>query len=378
MRPESQQHCSAFRMPAEWEPHESTWITWPHDPEIWPNDLSEVQAGFARMVAALARSELVRINVWDAAEEEQARQLLQAHGVRGNVQFHHVPTNDEWCRDYGAIFVVQSAGDNAAPAGQARAAPSLAATCWRFNSWGDKFPPYNLDAQVARRMAETIGVPCLDGGMVLEGGSIEVNGEGVLLTTASCLLNPNRNPHLTRRDIEEKLGALLGIKQVVWLKGGLLDDRTDGHIDNVARFVSPDTLVAPLEDDPTRQNYGPLQENVVVLQSMVNQRGEPFRVVPLPTPPRLIVEGQEAPASYANFYIANRVVLVPCFHHENDQRAMETLRRCFPDREVVGVDALAIIQGEGAFHCLTQQVPAFPWEPIPDPCPLFRGERRAR
>lgn len=352
------QGTDRIRMPAEWEAHQATWISWPHDPEIWPNDLQAVQEGFVQMVAALAASETVRINVQDERGEEHVRTLLERHGVRGDIRYHHILTNDEWCRDYGAIFVLRYPDTNRnEPHGQT-GDPTLLATCWAFNSWGDKFPPYDDNARVAKQMAEALGVAWCEGGMVLEGGSIETNGRGILLTTESCLLNPNRNPHLTRAAIEARLREALGVTHIGWLRSGLLDDRTDGHIDNVARFVAPDTLVVPVEQDPHRKNYAVLQENLATLRTLGTQWGIPLHLIPLPTPPAMYLGEMEIPASYANFYIGNRVVLMPCFAHRHDQQAKAILQSCFPEREVIAIDARAIIPGEGAFHCLTQQVPS--------------------
>jgi agmatine deiminase len=336
-------------MPAEWEPHQATWLSWPHDAAMWPVPLERVQRAYARMVAALARSETVRLNVNDAAMEAHARAVLAEMGAAGDIRFHHIPTNDAWCRDHGAIFT--TCAD--APPG----VPRLLALNWEYNAWGGKYPPYDLDNAVPPQMARALGVPCVAGGMILEGGSIDVNGAGLLLTSEACLLNPNRNPHLSRAEIEQRLCAMLGVARVLWLADGIVGDDTDGHVDDMARFVAPDTVLAAVEDDPADANYAPLRENLERLHAMRDQHGRPLRVLTLPMPPAQYHEGERLPASYANFYIANRVVLLPTFDDPRDAQARAVLERCFPGREVVGIDCRDLILGLGAVHCLTQQVP---------------------
>jgi agmatine deiminase len=333
-------------MPAEWEPHQATWLSWPHNRDTWPVRLEPTQRAYARMIAALACSETVHLNVNDAAMAAHARVLLAEAGARGDIRLHHIPTNDAWCRDHGAIFTTCAA------------APRLQALNWEYNAWGGKYPPYDLDNAVPPQMAQVLGVPCVAGGMVLEGGSIEVNGAGLLLTSEACLLNPNRNPHLSRAEIEQRLCAALGVQRVLWLADGIVGDDTDGHVDDTARFVAPDTVVAAVEDDPADANYAPLRENLARLHQMRDQHGRPLRVLTLPMPPAQYHQGERLPASYANFYIANSVVLLPTFDHPRDAQARAVLQQCFPGREVVGIDCRDIILGLGALHCLTQQVPA--------------------
>lgn len=349
-------------MPAEWEPHAATWLSWPHNQETWPDNLPQVQHAYAHMVAALARSEPVHINVNDAAMETQARACLREVGAAGTIRFHHIPTNDAWCRDHGAIFVVSTAHENPHTTPDAtdtshNAAMTMAAINWGYNAWGGKYPPFDLDNQVPLHMAEALEIEVLDGGMILEGGSIDVNGEGLLLTTESCLLNPNRNPHLGREEIEQRLCALLGVQQILWLGDGIVGDDTDGHIDDITRFVAPDTVITIVENDPSDANYAVLRDNLARLRTLRDQHGRPLRIVELPMPPALVYDGQRMPASYANFYIANRVVILPFFNHPTDQRAQQILQLVFPRHEVVGVDCSDIIVGLGAVHCLTQQVP---------------------
>jgi agmatine deiminase len=332
-------------MPAEWAPHRATWLSWPHKEASWPGKIDRVWPIYAQAVAALARSETVHINVADAAMEAQARAFLAEAGATGDIRFHHFPTNDAWCRDHGAIFVLRE---------EDRA---LAATDWGYNAWGDKYPPYDLDNQIPARMAEYLGVPRFEGGMILEGGSIDVNGAGLLLTSEACLLNPNRNPDLSKAQIEQRLRDFLGVQNILWLGDGIIGDDTDGHIDDISRFVTPDTIVTAVEDDPQDENYPVLQENLKRLCAMTDLAGRPLNILKIPMPPPVIYEGQRLPASYANFYIANRVVLLPTYNHPNDVRAAAVLQRCFPDRAIVGIDCTDIIWGLGAWHCLTQQVP---------------------
>lgn len=343
-----------YRMPAEWEPHQATWLSWPHNPETWPGKLPLILPVYARMVATLARSETVHINVNDAAMEEQARALLREAGAWGDIRFHHFPTNDAWCRDHGAMFVRRTTDDRSEASDQA----GIAAVDWDYNAWGGKYPPFDLDNQIAARMANALGVPRFVGGMVLEGGAIDVNGAGLLLTSEACLLNPNRNPQLSRAQIEQRLCEMLGVDMILWLGDGIVGDDTDGHVDDLARFVAPNTVVTVVEEDPADENYAVLQDNLARLRTMRDLQGRPLKIIPLPLPPAVVYQGQRLPASYANFYIANRVVLLPCFNHPNDRRAQRILQECFPDREVVGIDCTDLIWGLGAFHCLTQQVPA--------------------
>jgi agmatine deiminase len=335
-----------YRMPAEWMPHQATWLSWPHKAESWPGKLEAILPIYAQAVAALARSEPLHINVNDLDMEIHARELLVAAGATGSIQFHRFPTNDAWCRDHGAIFVVRDE------------APRLAATDWDYNAWGGKYPPHNLDDEIPRQMAAHLDAPCFPAEMVLEGGSIDVDGQGLLLTTEQCLLNPNRNPSLDRAAIEQRLCAFFGVERILWLGEGIAGDDTDGHIDDIARFVAPGVVLAAVEEDPQDENYAPLQENLARLRSMSDLAGRPLSILSMPMPPPIMHEGQRLPASYANFYIANSVVLLPTFNHPNDQRAQAVLQQCFPDRQVIGLDCTEIVWGLGAWHCLTQQVPA--------------------
>ena len=338
-------------MPAEWSPHQATWISWPHNAETWPEGLAEVERVMADAVAALSTGEIVRINVRDADHGYHVQRLLSGRVAPRRVLLHPFPTNDAWCRDHGAIFVTRPA----------EAGDPLLALDFAYNAWGGKYPPYDLDNAIPGRMSAALGVPRLPVDMVLEGGSIEVNGAGMLLTTEQCLLNPNRNPGLDRAGIEQRLRGLLGVTQVGWLGDGIVGDDTDGHIDDLARFVAEDAVVTVVEQDPADANYAALKDNLERLSSLTLPDGRPLRVTELPMPPPLVdPERDRLPASYANFYIGNRVVLMPTFDCPADEEAAAVLARCFPGRRIVGLDSRQLVVGLGSFHCLTQQVPATP------------------
>lgn len=338
-----------YSMPAEWEPHRGTWLSWPHKEASWPGKFGPVPGIFARMVQHLADREEVHINVAGPAMEQEVRRLLADRGAgSGNVFFHYNPTNDAWCRDHGPIFLQRG------PAGSREEA----VVDWAFNAWGGKYPPFDLDDVIPTRIAGEYGLPVFSPGIVMEGGSVDVNGRGTLLTTEACLLNPNRNPTLDRQAIEGYLRDYFGVSHILWLGDGIAGDDTDGHVDDLTRFVDPRTVVTAVEDDPGDENYEPLQANLERLRGMCDQDGRPLRVVPLPMPRALYHEGQRLPASYANFYIANRLVLLPTYDPERDDQARAVLQSCFPDREVVGIDCTDLVWGLGAFHCVSQQWPS--------------------
>jgi agmatine deiminase len=336
-----------YRMPAEWEPHAATWLSWPRRDGIsFPDSYDRVMPVFAKMVDALADSERVHINVCDSAHENDVKAILSRSGARAShVKFHRFPTNEPWCRDHGPIFITRAE------------APSLAITDWDYNSWGWKYPPFDDDDVVPSWVAEEYSLPIYRPGMVLEGGSIEVNGRGTLLTTTSCLLNANRNPELTQADIEQRLKDFLGVKNVLWLGDGIEGDDTDGHIDDLTRFVSPHCVVTVAEEDESDANFQPLQDNLAALHAMSTEDDAPLEVQQLPMPHRIVRDGLRLPASYANFYIANKVVLLPVFADAHDKWAIAVLEKAFPDRKVLPIDCRELIWGLGAFHCLTQQQP---------------------
>lgn len=332
-------------MPAEWEPHEATWLSWPHNADTWPGRLERIPAVFAEIVAALHEDEEVRISVTDDALETSARRALRERGCESNVRFFHVPTNDAWARDHAPIFVHDENGD-------------VVALDWGFNAWGGKYPPWDLDDAVPARIASALGLPAIRPGMILEGGSIDGNGAGSLLTTESCLLNPNRNRDLGRAEIEERLRRHLGCEQILWLRDGIAGDDTDGHIDDISRFVSPRTILTMIEEDPADPNYRVLLENLRALYDFRNPAGEPFEIVTLPMPAPVRYRGERLPASYANFYVGNGAVLLPVFGDPRDDVAIETLARLFPDRRIAPLRCEDLVIGLGGVHCVTQQQPA--------------------
>ncbi len=341
-------------MPPEWAPHLACYLVWPHNPDTWPGKFELIPPLYARMVAAIASFEPVRLMVKDEAAMPEVLELLQdaAGGddaIIRNVEAFLLPTNDSWARDHGPIFVNRIApGDG----------PKQIALDWRFNSWGEKYGAYDLDDVVPQRLARRFGFEVIEPGIVLEGGSIDANGAGTLLTTESCLLNKNRNPDLSRADIEDYLKTYLGVTNLLWLGDGIAGDDTDGHIDDLARFVAPDTIVTVVEDDSADVNYKPLQENLTRLKSMRDQDGRPFRIETLPMPPPVIYDGTRLPASYANFYIANGGVVMPTFECSADRVAASNLERLLPGRRVVGVPSTDLVWGLGSVHCLSQQHPA--------------------
>lgn len=341
---------AGYRMPAEWSSHQATWFSWPHNVDTWGAHLPDVERVLADAVTALTRGETVRINVRDADHGYHVGKLLSGRAPADRIVLHQWPTNDSWCRDHGAIFVTRSASEGV----------PLLALDFGYNAWGGKYPPWDLDNGIPARMATALGVPVRPVDMILEGGSIEVNGAGTLLTTEQCLLHPNRNPNLRRDDIELRLRGLLGVQQIIWLGDGIVGDDTDGHIDDLSRFVSVDTVVTVMEQDPADPNYAALVDNRERLAAVRLPDGRPLNVIELPMPAPVLRDGERLPASYANFYIGNKVVLLPTFDCPTDEEAAATLARCFPGRRIVGLDCRDVVVGLGTFHCLTQQVPASP------------------
>ncbi|MBV8141239.1 MAG: agmatine deiminase family protein [Verrucomicrobia bacterium] len=337
--------AQGYRLPAEWEPHEATWLSWPRREGIsFPDAYDEVMPVFVQMVDALRGSEKVRINVKDEEHERDVRLLLKNIDT-SHVGYFHIPTNEPWCRDHGPIFVKRATD------------PRLAIVDWNYNAWGGKYPPFDLDEVVPTRIAEQLGLPVFYPGLVMEGGSFDANGSGSLLTTASCLLNPNRNPGKSKIEIEKSLRDHLRVSNILWLGDGIEGDDTDGHIDDITRFVSRTTVLTAIEEDSRDRNFESLRANLALLRGMKTEDGTPLEVRTLPMPPRVEKEGRRLPASYANFYIANKVILLPVFCSANDERAYEVLQNCFPDRRIVPMDCTELVWGLGAFHCLTQQQP---------------------
>jgi len=344
-------------MPAEREPHEATWLAWPHNPEDWPGKFQPIPWVYAEIVRLLAAHERVHLLVEDAKAERRAESILERAGANlDRVSFHRWPTNRSWTRDSGPIFVRNHEGH-------------VAITNWRFNGWA-KYSNWQLDDQLPGRVTELLGLPewqpalrLANGSthrIVLEGGSIDTNGQGVLLTTEECLLSEvqQRNPGVNRAQLEQVFHDFLGIEQVIWLNRGIAGDDTHGHIDDITRFVGPATIVTAVEPDTSDPNHAPLAENLARLKAARTLDGRSFDLIELPLPRPVIFRGQRLPASYANFYIANGLVLVPTFHDPNDRVALNTLAEVFPDREVIGIDSVDLVWGLGTLHCMTQQQPA--------------------
>jgi agmatine deiminase len=346
--PEGLPAAAGYRMPAEWAPHRGTWLSWPHRESSWPGRFEPVPRAFAEIVRHLAPREEVHLNVADREMEEAARAVLARSGIPPtNVYWHHHPTNDAWCRDHGPIFVeTERAGR-----------PRQIILDWGYNAWGNKYPPFDADDEIPTAIGRELGIPVIAPGMILEGGSVDVNGRGTLLTTEACLLNPNRNPALGKPEIERHLRDYLGVTNVLWLGDGIEGDDTDGHVDDLTRFVDETTVVTVVEDDPADPNHRPLAENLARLRAMTDQDGRPLDIVTLPMPHPMYQDGQRLPASYANFYVANGVVLLPAYDPARDDAARATLQGCFPDRTVIPIDCRDLVWGLGAVHCLTQQWP---------------------
>jgi agmatine deiminase len=349
-------HALGFRMPAEWERHEATWLSWPHELTDWPGKFAPIPWVYAEIARHLSRVERVRILVNDRDAESRARAILKKNHVELEaIDFFRVPTDRGWIRDFGPIFVRKSAGNSLG---------EVAATHWFFNAWA-KYDNYKRDsvafAIANREFKRRVWQPVYKGArVVLEGGSIDVNGRGTMLTTEECLLSDvqARNPTMPREQIEDTFREYLGATNVLWLKHGIAGDDTHGHVDDLARFVTPTTVVTVVEQDKSDANFAPLQENLALLKNMRDQDGQCLRVETLPMPAPVYFEGQRLPASYANFYIANKIVLVPLFNDANDRVALDTLAKLFPDREVVGIGCRDLVLGLGTIHCMTQQEPA--------------------
>ena len=364
-----------YRMPAEWQRHSATWLSWPKDPETWPDRVPQVQEIFLQMMAALAPHETVNLLVDDEEAEQAVRARCTFKGAE-HIRFHLLATADSWIRDYGPNFLVTGGSHKLQPVADSReglitegndklklVGQGLAYNDWIFNAWGNKYEQLKKDDSIPALLESVLNLPRFEPGIVMEGGSIEVNGAGCVLTTEQCLLNPNRNPHLGRAEIEQYLKGYLGVQKVLWLGEGIVGDDTDGHIDDIARFVSPTTIVCAVEDDPADANFEILQDNLQRLRRMTDGHGRSFEIVTLPMPG--VVGGTSTdtrnldrlPASYANFYIANRVVLAPVFGHANDARALALLEKLFPDRDVAGINCEPLVWGMGTIHCVTQQQP---------------------
>ena len=336
-----------FRMPAEWENQEAVWLSWPHRLKTWPGNFRPIPGKFAEVAARISQREKVRINAAEAHQARARRLIREAGADMGNVEVFNHPTNDAWCRDHGPIFVRN------ARTGE------VALTDWEYNAWGGKYPPFDQDDRIPSRIARALGLRRFEGPMVLEGGSIDVNGKGLLLTTEACLLNKNRNPHLVRAEIEQNLRDYLGVETILWLGEGIKGDDTDGHVDDMTRFFSEDGIVTAVEQNSRGPNHRALSENRERLRSLRTPSGGRFRIVDLPMPAPRSQRGHPLPASYANFLILNGAVLMPAFRQpRRDAFAAEVLGSCFPGREVIPIDCLELVWGLGTLHCISQQQPA--------------------
>jgi agmatine deiminase len=335
-----------YYFPSEWHPHRATWLSFPHKEASWPGKIETIFPAYFQFIRAIAQAEKVCINVLDLAMETFIRDNLAALGVNmQQIELYQHPTNDAWCRDHGPAFLLNK---------DAQAAKTIVK--WEYNAWGNKYE-HDLDNQIPYLIAEKTGCEVFRPGIVMEGGAVDFNGKGTVLTTEACLLNPNRNPHLTKQEIESYLSHYYGVEQVLWLADGIIGDDTDGHVDDLTRFVSEDTVVTVVEHDPQDENYAILQENLALLKQMRLLNGKQLNVVELPMPEPVIYEDQRLPASYANFYVCNAGVIVPTFGCKQDQQAVDILAQCFRDRPVIGIDSVDIIWGLGSFHCLSQQEP---------------------
>ncbi|MFN5423593.1 MAG: agmatine/peptidylarginine deiminase [bacterium] len=336
-----------YYFPAEFAPHASTWLSWPHKEASWPGKINTIFPSYTAFIKSLARFERVNINVCDETMLKSASDLLIAAGVdMSMISFHLHPTNDAWCRDHGPAFLLHKSDSS-----------KRAIVDWDYNAWGNKYPPFDLDDVIPTLIGKKLGLPVYNPGIVMEGGSVDFNGAGTVITSTACLLNPNRNPHLNQAEIEKYLMDYYGQDQVLWVDEGIVGDDTDGHIDDTVRFVNEDTVVTVVEDDKHDENYALLQHNLKQLKQMRLLNGKQLNIIEIPMPDPVIYEDQPLPASYANFYIANKQVIVPTYRCDKDEKVLTILESCFPDREIVGIDSTDIIWGLGSFHCLSQQEP---------------------
>ncbi len=344
-------------MPAEWAAHEATWLSWPHNQETWPGKrLNEVCEIYFQMLEALLPHEKVHLLVCNERQRDEIEHKLQSRRIRAqNLIYHRSPTVDAWIRDYGPTFLILGKKEGGEEHDLSR---KKKAWCkWIFNAWGGKYPSLMKDTEIFQDRS-LIPYPCFDAGWVLEGGSIEVNGEGTCLTTEQCLLNPNRNPRLSRREIEQHLKNDLGVSHIVWLSEGIVGDDTDGHIDDIARFVNATTILAAYERDEADENYPILKKNWELLENARDPQGRKWDLIKFPLPGKVVDQGARLPASYANFYIADQAVLLPVYDHRNDRNAASILKELFPGRHIVPISCTALVYGLGAIHCVTQQEPA--------------------
>jgi len=335
-----------YSMPAEWERHDAIWLSWPHDPITFPDRVEKVEKTYCEIIKALHENEKVNLLVKDSVMKKKAQGILKQCGVNpDDIVFHIYDYADVWFRDYGPIFLVN------------KKSGSLAMSHWIYNAWGGKYESLMKDTRIPEFINLSMNIPCFTPGIVMEGGSIDVNGKGTLLTTEQCLLNKNRNPHLNKSEIEEYLMEYLGVTNIIWLKNGIEGDDTDGHIDDIARFVNPTTVLCAYEENMHDVNHPVLHENYEILLHAKDQNGNKLNVIKLPMPGAIGDKETRLPASYANFYIGNKAVLVPIFGHENDAKALDIIQHQFPDRKVIGINCSDLVYGLGTLHCISQQQP---------------------
>ena len=336
-----------YHFPAEFAKQSAMWLSWPHKEASWPGKIESIYPIYAQFIKLVSEGQNVNINVLDQSMKEKAlRHLTEASANLQNVNFFFHPTNDAWCRDHGPAFLINPSAEQ-----------KKVIVDWGYNAWGGKYPPFDLDDVIPTRIAQHYNIPVFYPGIVMEGGSVDFNGRGTVLTTTSCLLNENRNPHLTQQQVEEYLINYYGVENVLWLGDGIVGDDTDGHIDDITRFVNEDTVVTVIEERKSDENYEPLRENLKLLSKLRLESGKQINIVELPMPSALVYEDMRLPASYANFYISNDYVIVPTYRDKNDDKALTILQECFKGRRVVGLDSVDIIWGLGSFHCLSQQEP---------------------
>ncbi len=336
-----------YYFPAEFAPHVATWLSWPHKEESWPGKIHTIYPYYSRFIKELTLGEKVCINVADEKMKSFAMGCLSGEEVDlSKVEFFFHPTNDAWCRDHGPAFLINP-----------HASQKKIIVDWDYNAWGNKYPPYDLDDVIPTLIAKHYDIPVYHPGIIMEGGSVDFNGKGTVITSTCCLLNKNRNPQFNRSQIENYLINYYGMDQVLWVDEGIIGDDTDGHIDDTVRFVNEDTVIAVVEENKKDENHALLQKNLRDLKKMRLLNGKQLNIVELPMPDEVIYQDQRLPASYANFYIANRSVIVPIFRSKKDEKALEIIQQCFLGRRVIGIDSTDIIWGLGSFHCLSQQEP---------------------
>jgi agmatine deiminase len=336
-----------YYFPAEWHPHEATWLSFPVNVDTWEDRLDRIYPVYFKFIETIALSEKVRINANDSKTIEMINQLLEKFEInKMNIELFDHKTNDSWCRDHGPGFLVNKENTN------------RLILDWEYNAWGGKYPPYNNDNEISQKIAKALKLDFVSPGIVMEGGSVEFNGMGAVMTSKSCLLNQNRNPHLNQSQIEEKLMKYYGVNQVLWIEDGIVGDDTDGHIDDTVRFVAENKVITMIEGNKADGNYDILKENLALLNKMRLLDGRALDIVEIEMPKPVVDSGERLPASYANFCITNGHVIVPTYRCNNDDKALEIIQSCFPERKVVGIDSTEIIWGLGSFHCLSQQEPS--------------------